>query len=121
MATQVATPLAGASQTWLQLPQFKALWLVSTHTVPHFEKPSTQAKSQIEALHDALPWAGLGQATPHAPQLLADVARFKHAPEQLLSAPSQPALQTPAEHTSPGAQTVPHVPQLCGSVDVSRH
>jgi hypothetical protein len=89
--------------------------------VSHFWKPSLQAKSHLEALHSGLPCAGLAQAAPQAPQLPTDAVRSRQAPEQLLSAPSQLALQAPPEQTSPGAQTVPHAPQLLGSLDVSSH
>jgi hypothetical protein len=61
------------------------------------------------------------QAAPHAPQLLADVEMSKQAPEQLLSVPSQAALQAPAEQTNSGAQIAPQLPQFAGSLEVSRH
>ena len=54
-AVQRATPLAGASQACPQLPQLVALWLVSMHAASHFAKPAEHAKSQVEALHMAVP------------------------------------------------------------------
>jgi hypothetical protein len=88
-ASQVAVPLAGASQTFWQSPQLVGLCWMSTQLAPHFAKPSEHSKSQLESRHSALPWFGLGHALPQSPQWLVLVERSKHAPPQLLRAASQ--------------------------------
>jgi hypothetical protein len=116
---QVALELAGASQTCLHAPQLLGLCSMSTQLAPHFWKPSPHSKSQVDALHNALPWLGLGQAVSQSPQWFADSETSRQAPPQLLSSPSQFALQLPLEHTSPAAHGFWQPPQFSGSLSRS--
>ena len=96
-----------------QLPQ-PALQLATSHAPPE---------------HAAVALASL-QAAPHAPQLAVDVVTLTSHP--LAATPSQfayPVLQTkpqtPEAHTAEElatvGQTVPHIPQLRGSVAKTAH
>jgi len=115
----VAEPLAGASQACRHSPQLLGLCCVSTQLEPHFSKPSVHAKSQVESLHSALPWFGLGQAVLQSPQWVALEERSRHAPLQLLRVDSQLVLHLPPEHTRPASQVFSHSPQFCGSLSRS--
>ena len=52
-----------------------------------------------------------------APQLASELARFTHAPSQLVRPGSQSRPHTPWLHTWPWAQALPQAPQLFGSVE----
>jgi len=111
-SSHVAEPLAGASHVCRHSPQLLGLCWVSTQLEPHFSKPSAHEKSQLDLLHSALPWFGLGQAVSQSPQWLALEETSRHAPLQLLNVDAHVVLHSPPEHTSPGAQTFSHSPQF---------
>jgi hypothetical protein len=80
-------------------------------------KPITQRLSHIPALHVAIAFVPAGHTVPHAPQFATSVVRSAHA---------LPHGRRPAGHESvhpivpqngvAPEQTVPHVPQLFGSL-----
>jgi hypothetical protein len=120
-AAQLETPWAGSSQATPQAPQWLVSVRVSAHELPHGSKPSSQVTVQAPARQMPAPFSGMAQPALHSPQCAFDVARFTHAPLQLVVPLSHASEQMPFEHTLPTAQRSLHVPQCSGSLDVSTH
>lgn len=105
-----------------QPPQLRGLVCVSVHespqsvSAPHVQAPATQS-------------APVGQGELHAPQLFASFWRLTHAPEHSVSAGPESdvhvVVQTPPAHNVPvppsEPHTLPHAPQLSGSLCVAVH
>lgn len=96
-----------------------------THMVPLRTKPALQVTTQRLAVHCARPSEGALHATPHAPQCVFDMVMSVSQPSPgfMLQSPApvaQVSPQRPAVHegVAPAAvgQSVPHAPQLRGSV-----
>jgi hypothetical protein len=69
---QLDTPLAGASQTVPQAPQFAGSRRVSTHALPHRVAPFTQVKSHAPLVQVACAPRGAGHGLAQAPQFAMD-------------------------------------------------
>ncbi len=54
----------------------------------------------------------IGQAVPHAPQLLGSTFGLVQVPLQSRSPAWQESAQVPFEQTSPAGQALPHLPQF---------
>jgi hypothetical protein len=98
-------------QALLHSPQWLGLLVVSTHALPHREKPALQLKPHCPALHVRVAFGTLGQATPQAPQLSTSVDVLTHLSVHLTKSalqekPHWPPLQVGeafagAEHRRP--------------------
>jgi hypothetical protein len=118
-STQIAMPLAGASQTVPQAPQFCASPFTSTQAAPHRSKPGLQVKPHSPSLQVALPFMGTGQAIPQKPQFSGLTSVSMHERLQLAKPSEQPSLHRDWSHTSTAEQLTSQPPQRAGSLETS--
>lgn len=101
-----------------QLPQFAASPEVSTHAVPHAVSGGVQLHLPAEQKSN-----GARQTTPQSPQSIGlfctSVQREPVGAVHIFAVVGHE--QVPPVQGSPEGQTVPHAPQLRGSVLVSAH
>jgi hypothetical protein len=74
---------------------------------------------QAPSVQVAAPWAGVGQAMPHAPQLAASASVFTHLPSQAIVSPGHVVPHMPCVHTSFSAQGESQPPQCAALTFVS--
>jgi hypothetical protein len=117
-----------ASHAAPHIPQLALLDVRSTHE-PKPPNPPAHCVSPLGQPHVPLVHgAPVGQAVPQPPQFLAFVERSVHVeiiiplgpmPVHSVKLAAQPATHAPPEHVVPGAQRLPHDPQLSLSLCVS--
>jgi hypothetical protein len=107
-----------------QPPQLlESVWMFASHPSAGLPlqsvKPGLHRNPHTEPVHVGDEFGRKGHAEPQALQLFGLVARFVHAPAQLVSPPGHATSQRPAAHTWPVGQAMAQPPQLRASLRVS--
>jgi hypothetical protein len=87
-------------------PQFRAFVVRSTQAPPQLVNPDPQTQALL--LHTSF----APHVAPQSPQFVLSFVRLAQPVGHSASPSLHPAEQVPRLQTSPGAQTLPHVPQL---------
>ena len=107
-----------------QVPQLKASLCVSIHETPH-SASGAQSAAQPAGRQNGVappqttpgvPVAASGQLGLQPPQWLASPWVLTHWPQHSVRPAPQPVEQLPLEQRVPGVHTLPHAPQLSGSL-----
>jgi hypothetical protein len=95
--------------------------ITSLHEPAQFTYPVAHTKPQAPPTHVGVWRAPAEQTVPQSPQLDVSAAVSTQEPPQLVVVGGQTVVQTPKEQVCPGAQALPHAPQLAPSDPMSTH
>jgi hypothetical protein len=118
-AVQVGAPFGTGLQEAPHIVQFCGSSLRRMQRPAQGEYVASQVMVQDPSAHTPVPCAGVGHATPQAPQLAASESVSAHWPLQAVVPPGQVVPHAPAVQTSFSAQGASQPPQCAALTRVS--